>query len=139
MTFQVNVTLDASEALVGALNNIAAALAAGAAVSKAAGTSKTRTPKATVEEKDNGASEQGSVDAAETVVADPATAETPSTVVAEVVKTEVTVEQVRAAVAALAKANREKAVAILKAHGADSVSALKPEHYVSVLKEVAGV
>lgn len=131
MTFQVNVTLDASEALVGALNNIAAALAAGAAVSKAAGTSKKQR---TVGEKDNGASEQGSADA----VADPATTETPSTVVAEVVKTEVTVEQVRTAVAALAKTNRDKALTILKSHGADSVSALKPEHYAGVLKEATG-
>lgn len=131
MDFQVNVTLDASEALVGALNNIAAALAAGAAVSKAANTSKPRAPKATVEEKDNGASESGADCQPET--AGPATTEPPSPVVAEVVK--VTVEQVRAAVAALAKANREKAVEILKAHGAESVSALKPEHYAGVLKE----
>lgn len=46
-----------------------------------------------------------------------------------------TVVDVRAALAALVKTDRDRAVALLAKYGAASVSALKSEHYAAVLEE----
>lgn len=48
---------------------------------------------------------------------------------------EITITEVRKAISALADKDRARAISLLTARGAQSVSTLKPEHYADVYRE----
>lgn len=161
MQFDVNVRLIASPELLAAINNLAAAFTAEGTITRAAsrrattggkenspanstlpatrnvGTDSTPLETPPVEAHVNTNVVLSSAEPAPTTE-NTASSKTPASGVAKDEsgpENPPTVVEVRSALAALVKTNREKAVALLAKYGAASVSALKPEHYSAVLEE----
>lgn len=138
MQFDVNVNLAASPELLAAINNLAAAFAAENTITRAArktpAAKKEEAPASTAEAPGKSVSSVAPPPSTNTLpyssqeTAGSATNASPS-------DKKPTVVEVRAALAALVKTNREKAIALLAKYGAASVSALKEEHYSAVLEE----
>ena len=114
MQIDVNIQLGASPEFIDALNNLTAAFTAENTIARAAA----RKPRAVKEE--------AAPAAAAPAPAAPAPAPAAPTI---------RVDEVRAAIAALAKTDRARALAILEKHGASTVSLLTPESYAAVLAE----
>ena len=153
MKFEVEVNLTASDPFVAALNNIAAAIAASAAVTKASASS-TPAPRGKKAEPTKDATAEPApavVEApkAEEVIKDAGKPEsgpaaTAATAPAEVIPTsaspseKIDVATVRAAISKLAAIDKAKAIGILQKFGAPSVSALKEENYAEALELAKG-
>lgn len=131
---QIQVVIDLSPAAAAAINTLASVFAAAEVIDRAKETSApvTRAPRSPrvkeppVEETKPAAPE------APTTEANPP--EAPPAAPATKASSGATIEQVRAAIMALAKRDREQARGLLKEFGADSVSLLAPEHYAAVLQ-----
>lgn len=142
MQFQIDVNLNAAPALLEAINNLAAAFTADTTIARAA-----RKPAAKAADPVKAAEPQPPVPAGKPVAA----AESTQTATAEKAPAEatqtaaspsslatdkgITVAEVRKAIAALAEKDRPRALSLLTSRGAQSVSALKPEHYADVYRE----
>ena len=128
MQIDVNIQLGASPEFIDALNNLTAAFTAENTIARAAA----RKPRAVKEEAAPAAAAPAP---AAPAPAAPAPAAPAPAAPAPAAPT-ITVDEVRAAMAALAKTDRARALAILEKHGASTVSLLKPESYAAVLAEV---
>ena len=130
MQIDVNIQLGASPEFIDALNNLTAAFTAENTIARAAA----RKPRAVKEEAAPAAAPAPAAAVAPAPAA-PAPAAPAPAAPAPAAPT-ITVDEVRAAIAALAKTDRARALAILEKHGASTVSLLKPESYAAVLAEV---